>query len=430
MNKHKQIFESYLNEENIFITGPGGTGKTYAIKQIYEHAISNNRQICVTALTGVASVLLDCNATTIHSWSGIGISNKTETQIINKINRSKFYKHNWENTDILIIDEISMMSCKLFELLNKIGQVIRSNKKPFGGIQLIFSGDFFQLPPVKETIFCFESELFNNTFDKIINLTEVFRQNDNTYKKLLLNMRKGLISKKSIELLNSKMIDENFDKNTTNITRLVPTKSKAFNINSYFINNIKDKKYIYKRTYKESSENLNNIEKIKLGLMSETEKESEYNYIKQSTLTEENLVLKNGAYVMCIANLDLGLGIANGTTGIVVDFTPEKLPVVQFDKHKIVIGKKEWKSENVPGISIFQIPLILAWGITIHKAQGLTLDKAIVDIGKDLFEAGQMYVALSRIRSLDGVYLKEFNINNLKINYKVLNYYKILENDK
>ena len=430
MNKHKQIFESYLNEENIFITGPGGTGKTYAIKQIYEHAISNNRRICVTALTGVASVLLDCNATTIHSWSGIGISNKTETQIINKINRSKFYKHNWENTDILIIDEISMMSCKLFELLNKIGQVIRSNKKPFGGIQLIFSGDFFQLPPVKETIFCFESELFNNTFDKIINLTKVFRQNDNIYKKLLLNMRKGLISKKSIELLNSKMIDENFDKSTTNITRLVPTKSKAFEINSYFINNIKDKKYIYKRTYKESSENLNKIEKIKLGLMSETEKESEYNYIKESTLTEENLVLKKGAYVMCIANLDLGLGIANGTTGIVVDFSPEKLPIVQFDKHKITIGKKEWKSENVPGISVFQIPLILAWGITIHKAQGLTLDKAIIDIGKDLFEAGQMYVALSRIKSLEGVYLKEFNINNLKINYKVLNYYKILENDK
>ena len=430
MNKHKEIFKSYLNEENIFITGPGGTGKTYAIKQIYEHAISNNKRICVTALTGVASVLLDCNATTIHSWSGIGISNKTETQIINKINRSKFYKHNWENTDILIIDEISMMSCKLFELLNKIGQVIRCNKKPFGGIQLIFSGDFFQLPPVKETVFCFESELFNNTFDKIINLTKVFRQNDNTYKKLLINMRKGLISKKSIELLNSKMVDENFDKNTTNITRLVPTKIKAFEINNYFINNIKDKKYIYKRTYKENSENLNKIEKIKLDLMSDIEKESEYNYIKESTLTEENLMLKKGAYVMCIANLDLGLGIANGTTGTVVDFTPEKLPIVQFDKHKIVIGKKEWKSENVPGISLYQIPLILAWGITIHKAQGLTLDKAIVDIGKDLFEAGQMYVALSRIKSLDGVYLKEFNINNLKINYKVLNYYKILENDK
>lgn len=429
MNKHKEIFESYLNEENIFITGPGGTGKTYAIKQIYKHAIDNNKKICVTALTGVASVLLDCNATTIHSWSGLGISNKTETAIINKINKSKFYKHNWENTDLLIVDEISMMSQKLFELLNKIGQVIRCNKKPFGGIQLIFSGDFFQLPPVKEIFFCFESPLFNSTFNKIINLTKVFRQNEITYKRLLLNMRKGLISKKSIDLLNSKMVDENFDRNTKDITRLVPTKIKAFEINNYFINNIKDKKYIYKRTYKENIENLNKIEKIKLDLMSETEKDSEYNYIKESTLTEENLILKKGSYVMCIANLDLGLGIANGTTGIVIDFSPEKLPIVQFDKHKIVIGKKEWKSENVPGMSVFQIPLILAWGITIHKAQGLTLDKAIVDIGKDLFEAGQMYVALSRIKNLEGVYLKEFNINNLKINSKVLNYYKLLESN-
>lgn len=429
MNNHKEIFESYLNGKNIFITGPGGTGKTYAIKQIYKHAIDNNKKICVTALTGVASVLLDCNATTIHSWSGIGISNKTEDKIINKINKSKFYKHNWENTDILIIDEISMMSCKLFELLNCIGKKIRNNQKCFGGIQIIFSGDFFQLPPVNETYFCFESVLFNNCFDKIINLTKVFRQNDCIYKKLLLNMRKGLISKKNIELLNSKIVDEDFDRSTKDITRLVPTKNKAFEINNYFINKIKDKKFIYKRTYRENTQNLNKIEKIKLDLMSENEKENEYNYIKQSTLTEENLVLKRGAYVMCISNLDLNLGIANGTTGLVIDFTEEKLPIVQFDKHKIVIGKKEWKSDNVPGISVFQIPLILAWGITIHKAQGLTLDKAIIDIGKDLFEAGQMYVALSRIKSLQGVYLKEFDISNLKINNKVLNYYKILENN-
>lgn len=428
MNKHEQIFTSYLNGENIFITGPGGTGKTYAIKQIYEHAINNNKRISVTALTGVASILLNCNGTTVHSWSGIGINNKSESQIVNKISKSKFYKHNWENTEILIIDEISMMSCKLFELLDKIGKTIRVNKKPFGGIQLIFSGDFFQLPPVKETVFCFESEIFTNCFDKIINLKKVFRQTDTTYKKLLLSMRKGLISKKSIDLLSSKIVDENFDKNTNDITRLVPTKNKAYDINNYFISKLKEKKYIYKRTYKEKIDNLSKIEKIKLDLMSDSEKETEYNYIKESTLSEENLILKKGAYVMCIANLDLGLGIANGTTGIVTDFTPEKLPIVKFGKNNLIIGKKEWKSDNVPGISVFQIPLILAWGITIHKAQGLTLDKALIDVGKDLFEAGQMYVALSRIKNLDGLFLKEFNIDNLKINLKVLKYYKEIEN--
>lgn len=429
MNKHQEIFNSYLNGKNIFITGPGGTGKTFAIKQIYEHAKSNNKRISVTALTGVAAILLDCNATTLHSWAGIGTAKKTNTYIINKISNSKFYRHNWENTDILIIDEISMMSSRIFELLNKIGKVIRNNNISFGGIQIIFSGDFFQLPPVIEDIFCFQSEEFNNSFDVIINLTKIYRQTDLVYKKLLTNMRKGLITKKSIELLNNKIVSVDFDKSSTDITRLVPTKHKAYSINDYFLTQIKNKKYVYKRTCKEKTDNLSSLEKLKLDLMSDGEKDNEYTFIKESTLSEENLTLKKGAYVMSIANLDMNFGIANGSTGMVVDFTKENLPIVQFDKHKIVIGKKEWKSENVPGISMFQIPLILAWGITIHKAQGLTLEKAIVDIGKDIFEAGQMYVALSRLKSLDGVFLKEFDINNLKINKNVLDYYKTLENN-
>ena len=429
MNKHQEIFNSYLNGKNIFITGPGGTGKTFAIKQIYEHAKSNNKRISVTALTGVAAILLDCNATTLHSWAGIGTAKKTNTYIINKISNSKFYRHNWENTDILIIDEISMMSSRIFELLNKIGKVIRNNKISFGGIQIIFSGDFFQLPPVIEDIFCFQSKEFNNSFDVIINLTKIYRQTDLVYKKLLTNMRKGLITKKSIELLNNKIVSVDFDKSSTDITRLVPTKHKAYSINDYFLTQIKNKKYVYKRTCKEKTDNLTSLEKLKLDLMSDGEKDNEYTFIKESTLSEENLTLKKGAYVMSIANLDMNFGIANGSTGMVVDFTKENLPIVQFDKHKIVIGKKEWKSENVPGISMFQIPLILAWGITIHKAQGLTLEKAIVDIGKDIFEAGQMYVALSRLKSLDGVFLKEFDINNLKINKNVLDYYKSLENN-
>ena len=428
MYKHKLIYESYLDEKNIFITGPGGTGKTFSIKRIYKHAIENNKRIAVTALTGVASVLLDCNATTLHSWAGIGLCNKTDTQIIKKIARSKFYRHNWENTDILIIDEISMMSCRVFELLNKIGKEIRDSNSPFGGIQIIFSGDFFQLPPVKETIFCFESEEFEKCFDNIIHLTKVFRQSDNIFKKLLLNMRKGQITRNSIELLKSKVLTPDSKMhNTINITRLVPTKSKANELNDYFINKIKDKKYVYKRSVRETLDKLSKVEKEKLELMTETEKETEYNYIKDSTLSEENLVLKKGAYVMCIANLDLERGIANGSTGIVIDFTPEKYPIVQFDKIKIPVTKKEWKSENVPGISVYQVPLILAWGITIHKAQGLTLEKAIVDVGKDLFEAGQMYVALSRLKTLDGIYLKDFCLDNLKINKKVYDYYKSLE---
>lgn len=423
MNNHKLIFDSYLDGKNIFITGPGGSGKTYAIKKIYEDAIGKGKIISVTALTGVAAILLDCNATTLHAWAGIGLCNKTDDKIINKILRSKFYRDNWENAEILIIDEISMMACRIFELLDKIGKKIKQNQKPFGGIQIIFSGDFFQLPPVKEIIFCFESELFKQSFDIIINLTKVFRQTDNVYKKLLLNLRKGLISKNSIELLNSKKLSKDELDKMTNIVRLVPTKTKSNLINENFNNKINGKKYIYKRSYKES-DNLTKSEKYKLSLMTEEEKDLEYNCIKQSTLTDDKITLKKGSYVMCIANLSLEQGIANGSTGIVIDFNQDKYPIVQFDKHKIVVGKKEWKSDNVPGISLYQIPLILAWGITIHKAQGLTLNEAIIDVGSDLFEAGQMYVALSRLKSLDGLYLEEFSIDSIKINYKVLNYYK------
>lgn len=431
MSKHKEIFESYLDEQNIFITGPGGTGKTYAIKTIYDHAIENKKKISVTALTGAASVLLDCNATTIHSWSGIGIQNKTDNEIIEKITKSKFYSHNWENTEILIVDEVSMLSLATFELLNKIGKKIRCDDRPFGGIQIIFSGDFFQLPPVKETIFCFESPEFNKCFDIIYNLSKIYRQNDSLYKKLLINMRKGLISKKSIEILNSKIVSENKllkDAELKNITRLVPTKNKATQINDYFMNQLKTKKFSYIRSYKESKENLSKIQKFKLDLMSNYEKETEYNYIKDSSLSEEKLILKKGAYVMCTSNLNLKDNVANGSTGIIVDFSEDKYPIVQFEKITMTVGKKEWKSENVPGISVFQVPLILAWGITIHKAQGLTLEKAIIDIGKDIFEAGQMYVALSRVKNLEGLYLQEFSLDNLKINYSVLNFYKKLEN--
>ena len=234
MNQHKNIYNNYLDGKNILITGPGGTGKSFAIKKIYNHAKEYGKKICVTAMTGVASVLLDCNATTVHNWSGIGLGNRPDNTIINKILKSKFYKYNWVNTDILIVDEISMMSLKIFDLLNKIGQEVRNNKKPFGGIQIIFSGDFFQLPPVRENNFCFESENFNNSFHITFNLTKVFRQKDPKYKKILLNLRKGLVSTKTIELLNSKVLEKDSDiNNSTDITRLVPTKSKANSINDH-----------------------------------------------------------------------------------------------------------------------------------------------------------------------------------------------------
>ena len=438
VDPNKRIFEAVKNGKNVFMTGPGGTGKSYNIKNIYKYFVEINKKVSVTSLTGVASVLLASDAITLHSWSGIGLGlkNKTKSEIIHKILNSKLYRYNWENTEVLIVDEISMMSMELFDLLNEIGKAVKRNDKPFGGIQLIFSGDFFQLPPVGENTFCFESENFLSTFDDVVILSKVYRQKDILFRKILLNMRKGLISKKSIEIFKSRIISSenvnitgknNEEENNEDITRLVPTKKKAQEINDYYLNKIKSKKYVYKRTYKNSKENLTQKQKMKAFLVTDFERENEFNYLKNNTLTEETLNLKVGAFVMCVSNLCLEQGVSNGSIGKVIDFE-NKYPVVQFEKCKLTIGLKEFKSENIPGISIYQVPLILAWSITIHKSQGLTLERAIIDVGNDIFEGGQMYVALSRIQSLKGLYLKEFDLNSLKINKKVLDFYSYLEN--
>ena len=427
MNSIQQsIFDSYVDSENIFMTGPGGTGKSYLIKQIYAHAVEHGRKISVTALTGVAGLILECNATTIHTWGGIGLCKKSNDLIINGVLKSKYKLHNWLNTDILIIDEISMMSDKMFDLLDTIGRKILNNKKPFGGIQIILSGDFFQLPPVAENVFCFESDKFINSFDSIYSLDQIYRQNDSVYKKILNNLRIGKITQNAICKLESRLINNLNVKLDDNITRLLPTKKKVNEINNKNIVKINSKSFYYKRNYSEDKETISLVDKNKLNNMTDQEKDFEFKYIESSTLTEDNLELKKGAFVMCIANLDQQ--IVNGSQGIVKDFDTNSNPIIEFKSNSQTILRTivihSWKSDNIPGLSVKQLPLILAWGITIHKAQGITLNSAIIDIGNEIFESGQMYVALSRIKSLEGLYLQNFAINKLKINNKVIDFYK------
>ena len=418
-----KIFESYKNGHNIFITGPGGTGKSYIIKRIYDDAISNKIKVKCTALTGVAALLLDCNASTIHSWAGIGLAKGDIDRTVDYIVNNKFRKHNWLFTKLLIIDEISMMSKHLFELLDKIGRNVLNKDKPFGGIQLIMSGDFFQLPPVDNDLnsFCFQSNFFLDTFDNVFSLKKIFRQtSDSEYKKILNNMRIGQITKKGLETLNSKIIYDSINNFNDDIIKLVPTKKQAQEINDSYLSKLKGKVFKYKRAYKEISDTkLTNDDKTKSTLITEQEKELELNFIKINTLTEETLKLKKGAYVMCIANISQDEGIVNGTCGKIIDFDENNLPIVKFNTLTKTIGYYSWNSESIPGLSINQLPLILAWSITIHKCQGLTLETAIIDASKNIFEAGQMYVALSRVKNLEGLKLINFDINALKINYDV-----------
>jgi ATP-dependent DNA helicase PIF1 len=217
LSREQQIaFDKYVQGHNIFITGPGGTGKSALIKKIYSHAYSQFKDIHVTALTGCAAVLLNCKAKTLHSWAGIGLGNGTIEQLVLKIKKNKFAKALWKQTDILVVDEVSMLSLKLFNMLNQIGKAVRGNMKPFGGIQLIFSGDFFQLPPVGDKDepdtqqFCFESDDWNSVFhrDCQIQLIKIFRQTDELYSNILNQIREGKIKKDEALLLKGNELSE------------------------------------------------------------------------------------------------------------------------------------------------------------------------------------------------------------------------------
>ena len=177
-SKQLNVLDQFKRGKNIFMTGPAGTGKSYLIKIIKKCCETMGKKYQVTALTGCASLLLNCNAKTLHSWSGIGIGNGDLDLILRRIRRKKGVSKRWKNIDVLIIDEVSMMSKKLFEILDYVAKEIRRDLDPFGGIQLIFSGDFYQLPPVgnsetDEGKFCFESNLWEMAFPSIIELNKI-----------------------------------------------------------------------------------------------------------------------------------------------------------------------------------------------------------------------------------------------------------------
>ena len=235
--EQKIAFDKFKKGENLFITGPGGTGKTKLIHQLvnYMHHMGLKYQVC--AMTGCASLLLGCKSRTLHSWSGIKLAKGTIDETIRQVIRNKKTVSSWKNTNILIVDEVSMMSKKIFDLCEKLGRIIRKNENPFGGIQVIFTGDFFQLPPVGDekdddtNKFAFESDKWFQVFtlQNNIQLTTIFRQTDKEYIKILLEIRKGEISNEGKELL-QKYVKRPLNKSENNgsiPTKLFQVKSKV-----------------------------------------------------------------------------------------------------------------------------------------------------------------------------------------------------------
>ena len=439
LSKEQRLaFNKYILGNNIFITGPGGSGKSELIKLIYQDALVKHKNVQVCALTGCAAVLLNCKAKTLHSWAGIGLGNGTNEQLINKIKKNKFLKAIWKGTEILVIDEVSMLSLKLFNMLNDIGKAVRGNSRPFGGIQLIFSGDFYQLPPVgnrddpETQQFCFESDDWNSVFhrDCQIELVKIFRQTDEVYSTILNQIREGKIKRKSNDML-LEYVGREFDpKLVAEPTKLFPTKNKVEQINISKMSALHGDEKEFKLKYSKDLEMTKN-DRIKRLDFTEKDIQVELDFLAGNLMCDKEIKLKLGAQVMCIINMKSELGdvlICNGSQGIITEFcTITGCPKVKYNNGiEMIMTRHSWESDKIPGIGVSQIPLILSWALTIHKSQGATLDAAEIDVGSGIFECGQTYVALSRVKSLDGLYLTSFDAKRIRINKKVKEYYESL----
>jgi ATP-dependent DNA helicase PIF1 len=336
-----------------------------------------------------------------------------------------------------VIDEVSMLSLKLFNTLNEIGKIIRGNQKPFGGIQLIFSGDFFQLPPVGDRDdldtqrFCFESDDWNAIFhrDCQIQLKKIFRQTDETYSTILNQIREGKIKRKSNDLL-LQYVGRTLDPNlVAEPTKLYPTRAKVENINNTKMDTlVGDAKQFNIKFLKDLE--MTKSERARRVDFSAKDIQIELEFLANNLICDKELTLKIGSQVMCIVNIqsDTGIEICNGSQGIVQSFCETTgAPLVKFNNGiQRMMVPHIWISDKIPGVGISQVPLILAWALTIHKSQGATMDAAEIDVGSGIFECGQTYVALSRVKSLEGLYLTCFDATKIRINKKVKEFYESL----
>ena len=424
--EQERVRELVRTGQNVFVTGPGGTGKTALIRQLVKDLAQRQRKVQVCALTGCAAVLLNCRAKTLHSWGGLGLAVGTPEDVVFRVVTNKYKSKNWQNVQVLIVDEISMMSKRLFDILHMIAQKTRRNLRPFGNIQVIFCGDFYQLPPVTgkepdDAAFCFESILWTSTFPHTVVLHKLYRQTDPVYGQLLNELRVGRLTPESIELL-QQYVNRPRDTGLLRPTILSPVCRSVDQINQSELNKLPGPIEVY------LAENVRlhfDKEGNAYPERSAVQIDNEHAVLRKNMLADAKVLLKVGAQVMCVANIDMESAqpIVNGSQGIVLRFE-ETGPVVKFTNGvETLISPHVWMSENLPEVGIKQIPLVPAWAVTIHKAQGVSLDMAQIDVGSSVFEHGQTYVALSRVRSLDGLYLSAFDPSRVRVDPRVKDFY-------
>lgn len=390
---------------NIYLTGSAGSGKTYLLNQYISYLDSHDISVAVTASTGIAATHM--NGMTIHGWSGIGVRDFMGERELETLEEKKYLWKRFDKARVLIIDEVSMLHGFQLDMVDKVCKRFKRNGKPFGGLQVILSGDFFQLPPVEKSknikpaksSMVYESEAWKILNPAICYLTEQHRQEDDTLTEILNTIRENKLTEKHYEYLD-KCIDRE-------LSGIKATKLYTHNIN----------------VDSENEEELSNIEGKEVSYNMTTKgHEVIVDILKKSCLAYDNLRLKVGAEVMCIKN-NFDKGYVNGSRGKVVGFDSESTyPIVElYNGLRVTIAPEVWAIEEDGKIkaSLTQLPLRLAWAITIHKSQGMSLDNALIDL-RSTFTYGMGYVALSRVRRLSGISLVGFTKESLLVDPRIL----------
>ena len=426
--EQRQAADAVIQGQSLFITGPGGVGKSFLLQALHDHFQRDTKTLAITAMTGCAALLIGPYAKTLHSWAGIGLGRGHPDTIIAAIVKDGKKKKRWRQTDILVIDEVSMMTPALLELLDIVGRRIRKIDKPFGGLQMVFVGDFYQLPPVSKegpASFAFTSPLWPPT---MIELTQILRQKDPVFQQILNEARKGELSPESYAVLETRktmdwkrqeikptlLFTKNNDVNAINENQLakLPGDEVAFTATT-------------KSPLRMPAQNVQwAVEKL--------DRDASYEPVLKLKIRAQVMLLKN----VCREDVDEKgkiskvpiQGLVNGSRGVVMGFAPDGNPLVKFlngPPYPVRIMPAAWESDGDEKERVVreQIPLRLAYALTIHKAQGASLDSALIDVGPSTFECGQAYVALSRVRSLEALFIYEISPRAFKAHPAVVEFY-------
>jgi ATP-dependent exoDNAse (exonuclease V) alpha subunit len=373
---------------NVYLTGAAGAGKTYVINQYIQYLKEHKIYPAITASTGIAATHI--GGMTIHSWSGIGIKNDITDWDIDGMEQKQYLVKRITSAQVLIIDEVSMLSPNMLDMVDIVCKALRRDQRPFGGLQIVLSGDFFQLPPIVRGVasgqeeFADASNAWKKADIRTCYITEQYRQAADPITDILNDVRDGSITAKSMKLLESR-VGVDFEDGVIDPIRLYTHNANVDERNEKELANLSGNIETFEMTSKGSKKIIETL--------------------KKGVLAPETLQLKKGAKVMFVKN-NFEAGYVNGTLGEVVDFEFGR-PVVKTQDHdEIVVNPEEWMVEDGGKAlaSVSQVPLRLAWAITVHKSQGMSLDAAEIDLSK-AFAPGQGYVALSRLRSLSGLVL-------------------------